>query len=121
MRLIKQLICAISLVALANIAVAGGYLTNFSSEGVTITKYFVHSNSAITFFVSGTVNSNDCSSGNQVHIRTDTAGRDEMISAVMLAFASGKKIGLYYSRCEVLPFWGGTNTYPIISDLWVIN
>lgn len=120
MNIFGKALAVVMLLISSSASMAAGYITDFSGEGVSVYKYFVHTTGAVTFFVTGAQHNPDgCYSIGQFHIKSDTTGRKEMISALMMAFAAGKKVGLYSSKCEVIPFWGGTNEYPIISNLWV--
>lgn len=99
---------------------SSGYLTPLG-QGITISKYFIHSGGGMTLWVSGISNPDNCGSANKVHLKGDLSGHDKMVAAVMAAYASGMKVGLWSSGCSSLPFWGGTVTYPIVSNLWVTN
>ena len=107
---------------------ASGYLTAFGT-GVPVTDYMVNNNVGnggtnigLTLFNPSTVNNPDgCGSTSLLHIKSSAPGYKEMVAAVMSATASGKKLGFHAVGCELLPFFGGTTTYPIISDLWVVN
>ncbi len=105
---------------------AGGYLTSTvdSLTGVTIDNYFVHSGGEVTLFISGGATNPDtatCDSIGKVHLKGDLPGHNNMVAAALAAFASGKKIGMYASKCTTITFWGGTVRYPIISNLWVFK
>jgi hypothetical protein len=107
---------------------AGGYLTAFGT-GVTVTDYMINNNVGnggsdigLTILLSATVNNPDsCGSTALLHIKSSAPGYKEMVAAVMAAVAAGRRIGFHAKGCELLPFFGGTTTYPIISDLWVVN
>jgi hypothetical protein len=110
---------------LAPQARAAGYLTPLQT-GIPVTEYMVNNNigsggGGITIWVSGISNPDGCTGLDKVHIKASAAGYKEMVAAVMSAVALGKKIGFYGLSCETLPFWGGSTTYPIVSDLWVVN
>ncbi|PHR54845.1 MAG: hypothetical protein COA47_14870 [Robiginitomaculum sp.] len=99
-----------------------GYLTPLA-EGVSINKYLLHRSGEMTIWVTNTSISNpdNCTNTDRVHIRASLAGSQNMIAAVMTAYASGQKVGFHSSGCSVIPFWGGTQTVPIISEIWVIK
>jgi hypothetical protein len=108
---------------------ASGYLTPFGT-GVAVTDYMVNNNVGyggsaigITILLSpNAVNNPDsCGSTALLHIKSSAHGYKEMVAAVMAAVASGRRIGFHSSGCELLPFFGGTTTYPIVTDLWVVN
>jgi len=73
----------------------------------------------LTLWVTGISNSDGCTGTNLVHLAGDLAGHKNMVAAVMTAYASGKKVGLWSTGCVQIPFWGGGVTYPIVHDLWV--
>src|SRR5688572_13684616 len=104
---------------------ASGYLTSLG-QGIEVTSYMINngisgsSNAGLTIWVSGISNPDSCGDTDKVHIKRSTTNYSEMVAAVISAIASGKKIGFYSLGCEVIPFWGGTTTYPIVSDLWVV-
>jgi hypothetical protein len=118
--------CALS--AWVPTANAGGYLTPFRT-GVVVTDYMINNNVGnggtdigLTILLSSTVSNPDsCGSTAFLHIKGTAPGYKEMVAAVMSAVASGRKIGFHAKGCELLPFFGGSTTYPIISDLWVVN
>lgn len=98
------------------------YVTPLGGPGVEITMFFTHQTGAVTLYVSGEkLNLDNCAATYRVHIPHDIAGRDTMVANAMMAFASGKKIGLHASGCKTTPFWGGTVEVPIINNLWVFK
>jgi hypothetical protein len=108
---------------------AAGYLTPFGT-GVAVTDYMINNNVGnggadigLTILLPSIVVSNpdSCGSTGLLHIKASNPGYKEMVAAVMAAVASGRKIGFHAKGCQLLPFFGGTTTYPIISDLWVVN
>lgn len=105
---------------------ASGYLTPLR-EGIVVTDYMVNNNTGsgtlggLTIWVSGISNPDGCASTDKVHIKNSAPGYKEMVAAVLSAVALGKKIGFHSSGCEGLPFWGGGLTYPMVSDLWIVN
>ena len=110
----------ICLMLFGHCANAAGYLTDLNMPEVTITKVFSHQNGAVTLFVSGIpANPDSCNDITHVHIKADNLGLKNIAASALTAFAAGKKVGLYTSGCEIIPFWGGTNTRPIITDLWI--
>lgn len=101
-------------------AQASGYLTSYS-EGVFITRYHLHGGGGMTLFVSGIANPDGCSGTSLVHIPPSLPGYKEMVAAVVSAVAMGKRVGLWSTGCSLLPFWGGSATYPVVNDLWVMD
>ncbi len=98
------------------------YFTALNGPGVKITQYFTHSGGGITLYISGDVlNQDNCAITNRVHLKGDLPGHKNMVTAALAAFAAGNTIGLHASGCEVIPFWGGGQMTPIISDLWVFK
>lgn len=102
---------------------ASGYLSPLASNGVSISSYFVHSSGAVTLMLNSVTPSNpdSCAVTTRVHLKGNLDGHQNMVAAALAAFASGKKVGLYSSGCESIPFWGGNIQTPIISNLWVFN
>jgi len=127
-RILSAITLACALGSWVPAAHAGGYLTAFGT-GVPVTDYMVNNNVGyggtsigLTIFNPATVSNPDgCGSTSYLHIKSSAPGYKEMVAAVMSAAAAGKKIGFHSTGCELLPFFGGTTTYPIISDLWVVN
>jgi hypothetical protein len=116
----------LGLFLLTHESMAGGYLTPLRT-GVDVTDYMVNNNTGsgtlggITIWVSGISNPDGCTGTDKVHIKNNAPDYKEMVAAVLSAVAMGKKIGFHATGCELLPFWGGATTYPIVSDLWVVN
>ncbi|TQV86923.1 hypothetical protein [Aliikangiella coralliicola] len=116
----------ILLVALVGICFLGQnanakYFTDYNA-GVTITRIHVHSGGGITLHISGAVKNLDgCAVTDKVHLKGNLAGHQNMLSHAMMAFTTGKKVGLHASGCEVIPFWGGGLMTPIIDNLWVFK
>jgi hypothetical protein len=97
---------------------AAGYLTP-NGTGVTINKMTMHANGGVTLWVSGVTNADNCGDSTLVHLKGDLPGHNHMVSAAMAAYLSGKKVGLWSTGCDIIPFWGGTTTRPIIHTLWI--
>jgi hypothetical protein len=96
------------------------YVTPLSGPGVEITKFFTHTNGAVSLYISGAVqNLDQCTSTFRVYIPHDLPGKDTLVSAAMMAFASGRKVGFHGSGCGTTGFWGGTVDVPIINNLWI--
>ncbi|MCL1126201.1 hypothetical protein [Shewanella surugensis] len=111
---------AIGLFFITNMASAAGYLTSLGNPEATITSVFTHAEGHVTLIVSGvTLNPDECGDLGRVHIQADLPGHKNLVSAALTAFASGKKVGFYTTGCEVIPFWGGTSTRPVINSLWI--
>lgn len=113
---------AIGIIALcASFAVhASGYLTPLGN-GVPVTRYLMHPTGAMTLWVSGISNPDGCGGTDRVHLKGDLPGHDKMVAAVLAASASGRRIGFWSRECEIIPFWGGTQTVPIVEYLWVVE
>jgi len=113
----------LSMLFSSNYSYAYGYLTKLIGPGVSINKYFVHNGGGVSLILNENfpLNPDDCGDTKHVFIKGDRAGHKAMISAALAAFASGKKIGLHSYGCEIIPFWGGTVTRPIVSELWVFE
>tara|TARA_B110001452_G_scaffold249067_1_gene236307 strand:+ start:544 stop:783 length:240 start_codon:yes stop_codon:yes gene_type:complete len=68
------------------------YITSLSGPGVEITRFFTHGNGAVSLYIPGTVaNLDGCTSTFRVYIPQDLPGKDTLVSAALMAFASGKK------------------------------
>lgn len=112
-------------VSLPRAVVAAGYLTPLG-QGIEVTSYMVNNgvhgggSVGLTLWVSGISNPDSCGSIDKVHIKRTTVNYSEMVAAVISAITSGRKIGFHSTGCETIPFWGGTTTYPIVSDLWIV-
>jgi hypothetical protein len=102
-------------------SVEAKYFTDYSA-GVTINRIHAHSSGGVTLHITGEVrNLDNCPITERVHIKADLVGSKNLIAHAMMAFASGKKVGLHASGCEIIPFWGGIHLTPIINNLWVFN
>jgi len=98
------------------------YITPLNGPGVEITRYFTHSNGAVSLYISGaTINLDECTSTFRVYIPHDLAGQDILASTALAAFHSGKKVGFHGSGCSTTTFWGGTVDVPIVDNLWVFK
>ncbi len=116
----KSFIIYILMMFFSPLAISSGYLTPYGT-GVTIEKYTVHANGGMTLWVSGLDNPDNCGDTRRAHLRGVLPGHKQMMSAAMAGYASGKKIGLWSRGCDIIPFWGGTATRPIIDTLWVTD
>ncbi|KZY41288.1 hypothetical protein A3757_17995 [Oleiphilus sp. HI0117] len=115
-------ILAVCLLCISSDLFAYEYLTDLSGPGVTIKRYFVHKNGGLSLILNENVPKNsECNVKNHVYIKPDINGQSLMTSAALAAFASGKAIGLHGDGCETIPFWGGSSTRPIVTDLWVFE
>lgn len=113
-------VLTIIILAIFSVGTNAKYVTSLGGPGVEITRFFTHQNGAVSLYISGPVlNSDECTSTFRVYIPHDLPGKDTMVSAAMMAFVSGKKIGLHGSGCSTTRFWGGTVDVPIINNLWV--
>lgn len=102
---------------------AYGYLTYLSGPGVTIKTYFVHNEGGVSLILNEAIplNPDNCGITNHVYLKPSQAGHHAMVSAALAAFAAGKRIGLHGHNCEIIPFWGGSQTVPTVSELWVFQ
>lgn len=103
---------------------ASGYLTGINS-GATVTEYMMNNGTGgsgygMTLFVSGISNPDGCGGTDRVYIPGTDPNFNGLAAAVIAAVASGEQVGFWSSGCAVMPFWGGTVTYPVIITLWVI-
>ncbi|OLF75145.1 hypothetical protein AWH60_11000 [Pseudoalteromonas haloplanktis] len=64
-------------------------------------------------------NLDQCSPTFRVFIPHDLPGKDVLVSAAMMTFSSGKKVGFHGSGFSTTVFWGGTVDVPIINNLWI--
>jgi len=44
-----------------------------------------------------------------------------MVSVALAAYMGGKKIGIWSSGCQIIPFWGGTKKYPRGNEIWITD
>ena len=113
---------AIALLSLSGFSSAYEYLTDLNGPGVTIKQYFVHNGGGLSLILNENITKpSSCNVTSHVYIKPDTVGYNVMVSAALAAFAAGKPIGLHGDGCETVPFWGGSNTRPIVTDLWVFQ
>lgn len=118
----KTLVTALLILCCAS-ALAAGYLTPLGS-GVTIQKILAHENGGFTIWVdSASVSNPDgCGDTSKLHVRASTPGHDTMLSVALAAYISGRKVGMWSrTGCDIIPFWGGLHTRPIVSDLWITD
>lgn len=109
------------LVAISQSAFAQ-YFTPLNGPGVEISKVFSHTGGAISLIIEGAVENRDgCTGVSRVYIPADLVGHQVMVSTALMAFASGKKIGLYASACKTTEFWGGEVDVAIVNNLWVFK
>lgn len=120
MKRVLFILAGMLVLALSSAVHASGFLTNLGT-GVSVTKYLMHSAGGMTLWVSGISNPDGCSGADRVHLKGDLPGHDKMVAAVLAASASGRKVGFWSTGCAIIPFWGGTQTVPIVSDLWVVD
>ncbi len=97
---------------------AGGYLTSLST-GIVISEYLLHETGGMTVFTSGLSNPDSCTRVDRVHIDKDHSQIEVYRAAIITAAETGKKVGFYASHCATTHFWGGTQTVPIISNIWI--
>ena len=108
----------LSLLLVSSFVFGSGYLIP-NGAGVKINKITMHGNGGATLWVSGLSNPDNCGDVKLAHLKGDLPGHSNMVSTALTAYASGKKIGLWSTGCEIIPFWGGTVTRPIIHTLWI--
>ena len=115
--------CLIIVLLFLSSSAFADYFTPLDGPGVTIVKMHFHDQGGVTLHISGAVqNLDDCSVASRVHIPKDLSGLNNMLSASLMAYTTGKKIGLHVSGCESIPFWGsGGGLTPIVKNLWVFN
>jgi hypothetical protein len=120
--MISRLCFALTLLAITFNANASGYLVPLG-QGVEIKKVHAHRYGGITLWVDASQLSNPdfCDRLDKVHIKDDLPGYQTMVTMIMTAYTSKKKVGLWSSGCEIIPFWGGTKTSPIAVDLWITD
>lgn len=104
----------------SSLTFASGYLVHLG-KGVEVLKVHAHSGGGLTIWVNSAdlMNPDSCTRKDKVHIRSSLAGYDAMVTLIMTAYTSKKKIGLWSTGCSVIPFWGGSQTYPIVTDIWI--
>jgi hypothetical protein len=108
------------LASILSTALQAKYITSLGGPGVEITRVFIHSSGAISLNISGQVDNLDqCTSSSRVYIPHDVAGKDQMLSTALTAFATGQKVGFHGSGCNTTAFWGGTVDVPIVNNMWV--
>ena len=102
-------------------ALPAGYLTPLGT-GIEIYKIHGHPDGAITLWIvsSSISNPDNCGRTDLVHIKA-AGGHETQVSMVLTAYASGKKIGLWSTGCEYIPFWGGPNTVPVVNNIWITD
>ena len=119
----KTLLILVASIAFSPAAFASGYLSP-SGSGVSIQKIHAHENGGFTMWVhpAHVSNPDGCGGTSLLHVPASTPGYDTLLSVALAAYVSGRKLGLY-SRygCAVIPFWGGTTTRPLVSDLWITD
>lgn len=84
---------------------SSGYLTKLDT-GVAVDKYLIHGNGGMILWVSGIDNLDSCGDTRLVHLKGDLEGHQAMVAVVMVAYASGKKVGLWSEGCSRIPFRG---------------
>ncbi len=96
------------------------YITPLNGPGVDVSRVFVHKSGAISLYISGsTQNLDQCTGTNRVYIPEAVQGKEAMLSVALMAYATGKKIGMHGSGCSTTAFWGGTTDVPIVDNLWL--
>jgi len=100
---------------------SSGYLTPLGT-GIEVQKIHAHSNGSITLWVlsSSIANPDNCGRTDKVHIKA-VGEYKTLVSMVLTAYASGKKIGLWSNGCEIIPFWGGSLTFPVVNNIWITD
>lgn len=121
-KLFQKLSLTLPFLVFINNSYASGYLTTLVAPNATINQILTHSSGGVTLFISDSLlNPDQCGDITKVHLKGDLAGHQHMLSAALTAFAAGKKVGLHSSGCEIIPFWGGSITRPVINNLWISN
>jgi hypothetical protein len=116
----RSVLVGLGMLSFVSLSSASGYLTTLD-QGVSVTRYLMHSGGGMTIWVTGISNPDGCGGVDRVHLKGNLLGHDKMVAAVLAASASGKRVGFWSSGCELIPFWGGTQTVPIVADLWVVE
>ena len=104
-------------------AFSSGYLTPLGT-GVDVSRIHAHENGGFTMWVdpSSIANPDSCARTDKVHVKPTTPGYDTLLSVALSAYVSGNKIGMWsHHGCAIIPFWGGPNSFPIVSDLWMVK
>jgi len=116
----KKLLFILVVALFSSTTMAQGYLVHLG-KGVEILKVHAHSAGGLTVWVDSSklMNPDSCTAVDKVHIQSSLAGYDAMVTMIMTAYTSKKKIGFWSTGCSVLPFWGGTRTYPIVTNIWI--
>lgn len=118
----------------AAIAIAGGFMTTVSSasgyltllaQGVSVNGYMMNNgvgsgSTGMTVWVSGISNPDSCGATTMVFIPSSVANYSALVAAVISAFAAGQRVGFWSSGCDLMPFFGGTTTYPYVVTLWAV-
>lgn len=117
------LIVIFTLIGMISFKGNAAYFTPLDGPGVTIVKMHFHDQGGVTLHISGEVlNSDDCPVTSRVHIPKELPGLNNMLSASLMAYTTGKRIGIHLSGCESIPFWGaGGGLTPIVQNLWVFS
>lgn len=107
-------------IVLSSNAFASGYLVPLG-QGVTIQKVHAHGEGGVTLWVGSSEiqNPDSCDRLDKVHIKPTEPGYQTMLTVAMTAYASNKKVGFWSPNCAIIPFWGGTKTFPIVNNLWI--
>ncbi len=114
----KKYVFTAMVMVLSSNVFAYEYLTSLGGPGVTINRYFVHNGGGISLLLNENVPiTSQCDKKSHVYIKKEIPGYEAMVAAALAAFAAGKEIGLHGDGCDTIPFWGGSNTVPIVSDL----
>ena len=116
-----KLITSLLILALSTSSLASGYLVTLGS-GVTIDKIHAHGNGAITLWVNPASLSNPdgCGGTDKVHIKA-VGNYQTIVSVALTAYTANKKLGLWSTGCEIIPFWGGSTTFPIVNNVWITD
>jgi hypothetical protein len=110
---------------MATVASASGYLTPLA-QGITVNGYMMNNSTGgaastgMTIWVSGISNPDSCGGTDKVFIPSSVANYSALVAAVISAFTAGQHIGFWSSGCDLMPFWGGTTTYPYVVTLWAV-
>jgi len=114
-------ILLIALLVLPVSAFSSGYLTPLGT-GIAIDKVHANADGSITLWINSSSISNpdNCGRTDKVHIKA-IGGYETLVSVVLTAFAMEKKLGLWSNGCEIIPFWGGTLTFPVANYVWVTD
>jgi hypothetical protein len=84
----RSVLVGLGMLSFVSLSNASGYLTALD-QGVSVTRYLMHSGGGMTIWVSGISNPDGCGGSDRVHLKGNLPGHDKMVAAVLAASASG--------------------------------